>query len=329
MYCCSCGKELQSAFVFCPSCGTRKGGTRKGGTRKGGTRKGGTRKGGTRKGGTRKGGTRKGGTRKGGTRKGGTRKGGTRKGGTRKGGTRKGGTSDIISPSNTETDSANADSSKRKWQSASTNPPSFSAYMKQKETERQSHFKPNKKKGRVGETQAKDEVIINVGLMEYEYGEAKIQRGKSFPVKLSKDMGYDGVRERALKKWEDYDRTFSRDRGYVITFQDGKLAKQIPGSSEEFTLRKYKEGLGKSYSRIVLYLCPATKKRTESTMPITNWLSEEAAEIERVLWDSDSNVDDFTDDFIDSSTEASATPVPAPSPHQPEVIQLFEVADFL
>jgi hypothetical protein len=64
-------------------------------------------------------------------------------------------------------------------------------------------------------------------------------------------------------------------------------------------------------------------------MPITNWLSEEEAEIERVLWDSDSNVDDFTDDFIDSSTEASATPVPAPCPHQPEVIQLFEVADFL
>jgi hypothetical protein len=203
--------------------------------------------------------------------------------------------------------------------------------MKQKETERQSHFKPNKKKGRVGETQAKakDEVIINVGLMEYEYGEAKSQRGKSFPVKLSKDMGYDEVRERALKKWEDYDRTFSRDCGYVVTFQDGKLAKQIPGSSEEFTLRKYKEGLGKSYSRIFLFLCPATEKRTESTMPITNWLSEEEAEIERVLWDSDSNVDDFTDDFIDSSTEASATPVPAPSPHQPEVIQLFEVADFL
>ena len=156
--------------------------------------------------------------------------------------------------------------------------------MKQKETD--------KNKGRVGETQAKakDEVIINVGLMEYEYGEAKIQRGKSFPVKLSKDMGYDEVRERALKKWEDYDRTFSRDRGYVVTVQDGKLAKQIPGSSEEFTLKNYKEGLGKSYSRIVLYLCPATEKRTESTMPITNWLSEEEAEIERVLWDSDSNV---------------------------------------
>jgi hypothetical protein len=44
-------------------------------------------------------------------------------------------------------------------------------------------------------------------------------------------------------------------------------------------------------------------------MPITNWLSEEEAEIERVLWDSDSNVDDFTDDFIDSSTEASYLPL--------------------
>ena len=53
----------------------------------------------------------------------------------------------------------------------------------------------------MGETQAKakDEVIINVGLMEYEYGEAKIQRGKSFPVKLSKDMGYDEVRESVEK----------------------------------------------------------------------------------------------------------------------------------
>ncbi|CAB3999353.1 Hypothetical predicted protein [Paramuricea clavata] len=133
--------------------------------------------------------------------------------------------------------------------------------MKQKETE--SDFKPNKKKGCMGETQtkAKDEVI-NVSLMAYEYGEAKIQRSKSFPVKLSKDMGYDEVRERALKKWEDYDRNFSRDHGYVVTFQDGKLAKQIPGSSEEFMLRKYKEGLGKSYGRIVMYLCPVTEKKS-------------------------------------------------------------------
>ena len=194
------------------------------------------------------------------------------------------------------------------------------------------------------ETKARDEVIINVGLMEYEYGEAKIQRGKSFPVKLSQDMGHDEVKERALKKWEDYNRTFSRDRGYVLTYQDGQLAKKIPGSSEEFTLRKYKEGLGKSYSRIYLYLCPVMEKKMESdTMPITNWLNEEEAEMEMIFCDSDEgHVDDFNDictptttlssgsqPFNSTETYAAPAPTPIPSPDQPDVVQLFEVADFL
>ena len=60
--------------------------------------------------------------------------------------------------------------------------------------------------------------------MDYEYEVAQIQRGKSFPVKLSRDIGYSEPREKALKKWEDYDRSFDRDRGYVLVFQDGKLA---------------------------------------------------------------------------------------------------------
>ncbi|XP_028405741.1 uncharacterized protein LOC114528309 [Dendronephthya gigantea] len=230
----------------------------------------------------------------------------------------------------------NAKSNKRKQDSSSSNPPSFSAFMKQKETERQAHFKPNKKKARQGETKGKDEVIVNIGLMEYDYGELKIQRGKSFPVKLSKDMGYDEVREKVLKKWEDYDRTFSRDRGYVLAFQDGKLARKIPGSSDEFLLRKYKEGLGKSYSRIYLYLCPVSEKRPENdTMnPITNWLTEEEEEIERVLHDSeDSYVDDCTTTTLlqepQHSTSAEKSAGLVSSNDQSDIIQIYEVADFL
>ncbi len=34
------------------------------------------------------------------------------------------------------------------------------------------------------------------------------------------------------------------------------MACTIPGTDEEFTLKKYKEGLGKSYSRITLFLAP-------------------------------------------------------------------------
>lgn len=267
MYCCCCGNALQEAFVFCPSCGTKK----------------------------------------------------------------------------NEADNINANinqmSSKRKLPSTKGNPPSFSEFMARKETERQVHFKPNKKKGRLGDTKskAKDEVIINVGLMEYEYGEAKIQRGKSFPVKLSKEMGYEEVKARALKKWEDYDRTFCVDRGYVLVLPDGKLAQNIPGSSEEFTLRKYKEDLGKSYSRIYLYLCPATEKKLKSdTMPITNWLSdeEEEAEMERFELDSEDDLIDVTASTSknrqpSTSTAESATPISQPSHEQPNILQLYEIADFL
>ena len=57
-------------------------------------------------------------------------------------------------------------------------------------------------------------------LMEYERGEAKPLRGKTFPVKLSKEMNYAMVYERSMKKWEDYDQPFSRDRGYILVYPE-------------------------------------------------------------------------------------------------------------
>lgn len=79
--------------------------------------------------------------------------------------------------------------------------------------------------------------------MEYDCGEQKPLRGKFFTVRLSKDMTYDKAMDRSLEKWEDHDRTVSRDDGYVLVYQYGKLARKIPASSEEFTLRKYKVAL--------------------------------------------------------------------------------------
>ena len=49
--------------------------------------------------------------------------------------------------------------------------------------------------------------------MEYKGEEPKRVFEKTFPVKVGKTMNYDEVRQAALKKWEDYDRKFSRDRG--------------------------------------------------------------------------------------------------------------------
>ena len=89
--------------------------------------------------------------------------------------------------------------------SSSVPVPSFSSYMKEKEANRRSHFKPKNKKARSSkhnDKDSKDEVLISAGLMEYNGGKSKPLRGKTFPVKLSKDMGYEQVLECALKKWE-------------------------------------------------------------------------------------------------------------------------------
>ena len=57
--------------------------------------------------------------------------------------------------------------------------------------------------------------------------------GRKFPVKLAPEMTYKEVLEMSTKKWEDYDRSFDRYRGYVLVYPDGKLRAllQVPISS--------------------------------------------------------------------------------------------------
>ena len=76
-------------------------------------------------------------------------------------------------------------------------------------------------------------------------------------------------------------RTFCRrERDYVLAYPDTNLAGTIPGTDEAFTLKKYKEGLGKSYSRITLFLAPvpeigdnnvANASPTPSRFSLLNW----------------------------------------------------------
>ena len=63
--------------------------------------------------------------------------------------------------------------------------------------------------------------------MEYEGGKPKRVYGKSFPVKVLKDMDYYQVREKSLTKWEDYDSKLSRERGYALVYLDSRIAHTI------------------------------------------------------------------------------------------------------
>lgn len=207
----------------------------------------------------------------------------------------------------------------------------FSSFKKEKEAERRSHFEPKSKKKKKAVGEKNEEVLINVGLMEFDSRSLRKVFGKTFPVKLFKEMKYEEVLERSLKKWEDYDRTFSRERAYVLVYPDGKLARTIPGTDAEFTLITYKEGLGKPYSRITLFLASVLPKMRDSS--ITDFLNSEEehdnvdgesiGEVgEDIVQLFEDNVDmQFAGDFdltnTDVNTEDSVNLVP------------FEVTDFL
>ena len=63
---------------------------------------------------------------------------------------------------------------------------------------------------------------------------------------------------------------FDSDRQYKIVYQDGQSSQTIPGSIDTFTLVKYKQGLGKSYGRITLDLCPFSPLFNLHEEPATN-----------------------------------------------------------
>lgn len=82
-------------------------------------------------------------------------------------------------------------------------------------------------------------------------------RGKSLPLKVNKDAKYAEVFSVALTKREAYDKSFDTKLSWKLVYPDGQYCLILPGQEDqEFTLRKYKEDLGKPYNRITLYLCP-------------------------------------------------------------------------
>ena len=138
--------------------------------------------------------------------------------------------SSSLSSNLTSRPSANTSSSTSSARRPASAAFSFEAFRREKEAERRSHFEPKAKKRATatrnedkGKGQANNnEVIITIGLMEYDGGETRPQRGKSFPVKLDKECKYDEALEKSLLKWETYDRNFSRERGYVLVYPDAR-----------------------------------------------------------------------------------------------------------
>ena len=84
----------------------------------------------------------------------------------------------------------------------------------------------------------------------------KTMWGKRLPVTVPKNGTYAVILDKAVNKWQAFDRNFSNEEEHVLLSDDGRHAQFMPGGHKNFfNLLDYKNELGKDFKRITLYLC--------------------------------------------------------------------------
>lgn len=142
----------------------------------------------------------------------------------------------------------------------------FHEFQSKKENSRRSQFKPKSAK-----KHKSDSVVhVKIGLITYrhEHGELKVSRGSStnHTVSVSSSVGVAELLGKAVEKHSRFNRKFSdRVDEYYLLYPDKSRVEKLPGTQEEFTLKRFKEELGKPYDRITLYLCRVTDFYTSLT----------------------------------------------------------------
>ena len=120
-----------------------------------------------------------------------------------------------------------------------------------------SHFKSKDGKKRRLDKKPCD-VKINIGIMVKKEDELVIKRGATLPLTVADNISADDLLKKAVEKHTRFNKdviTSGDTTLYFLLFADKTMVENIPGSDEPFMLRKYKEAIDKSYTRITMYLC--------------------------------------------------------------------------
>lgn len=92
--------------------------------------------------------------------------------------------------------------------------------------------------------------------MVYNYnGDLKQKRGSTLPIEVKSNITDITLKRVALEKHLAFNILLPKDHEYLILYPDFQQVKYIPGTTQPFTLQRYKEYLGKPYQRITLFLC--------------------------------------------------------------------------
>ena len=110
-----------------------------------------------------------------------------------------------------------------------------------------------------GSKKEDEEVVLNIGLMEWSEKDdcLRPKRGKKIAVRVASTISYHPLLKLAEEKWRNFhSNLYDANQVYYLAYEDGRKAFFIPGSTEEeFTLKRYREEIGKDYKRITLFLC--------------------------------------------------------------------------
>ncbi|XP_040905180.1 G2/M phase-specific E3 ubiquitin-protein ligase-like [Toxotes jaculatrix] len=92
--------------------------------------------------------------------------------------------------------------------------------------------------------------------MKIKDGGLKTVRGMVLPLMVHPEINAEQLRKAAEQKMKDFNKKL-QDGPYFLLYPDGTKIANIPGTDKPFTLKAYKEALGKAYQRITVYICTA------------------------------------------------------------------------
>ena len=173
---------------------------------------------------------------------------------------------------------------------------SLEEFRKRKEACRSSHFLPKSKKKKT-QRKSEENVTITVGIMRLCNGSTlKKERGSNMAITISTSSNHLAILERAIAKHARFNKSFNAHLKYTLLYPDASEVKEfLPDSNEPFVLEKYKDELGKPYSRVTLFICRVTDYFTAAS----------ASLLQSDIQDSDDS--DFDYPNVESSVEPSNT----------------------
>jgi hypothetical protein len=137
----------------------------------------------------------------------------------------------------------------------------YEEFRKRKESSRvttlpSTSSKPKKSKSR--KANSTEKVKIQVGIKEFSELDStlKVLKGRALPIAVDPCINANGLLQEALTKHSKHFRSFNGNiNKYVLLYPDNTVVNLLPGSSQFFPLKDYKEDLGKPYSKMALHLC--------------------------------------------------------------------------